>query len=302
MKTNNSFVIIFFYLISVKIAVSQVAWPLSQFNEQHAVVGSVGEYRNTNRFHRGTDISGTGNVYAINSGEVTDITDEGTNNETVWVGNIAYVHVVHSIGIKKGKTVTAGVTVLGTVYSNHVHIQQNNFNFLSHGLSPYVDNISPVINYVEFRQNGADLYTATTLYNKVVTINDVDYTMLYDKVDIIADAKDPGDNGSRMAPISLSYLILNSAGIPVDDWVNSFNFRFTPENTRTRNCFYSGTIQAGVFKYILTSSPNTGPADRYLLTRLDKKTHHKPVGQTIILWLHHVTLNPIILMAYIVSV
>jgi PKD repeat protein len=271
MKTNNSFVIIFFYLISVKIAVSQVAWPLSQFNEQHAVVGSVGEYRNTNRFHRGTDISGTGNVYAINSGEVTDITDEGTNNETVWVGNIAYVHVVHSIGIKKGKTVTAGVTVLGTVYSNHVHIQQNNFNFLSHGLSPYVDNISPVINYVEFRQNGADLYTATTLYNKVVTINDVDYTMLYDKVDIIADAKDPGDNGSRMAPISLSYLILNSAGIPVDDWVNSFNFRFTPENTRTRNCFYSGTIQAGVFKYILTSSPNTGPADRYLLTRLDKK-------------------------------
>ena len=130
MKTNNSFVIIFFYLISVKIAVSQVAWPLSQFNEQHAVVGSVGEYRNTNRFHRGTDISGTGNVYAINSGEVTDITDEGTNNETVWVGNIAYVHVVHSIGIKKGKTVTAGVTVLGTVYSNHVHIQQNNFNFL----------------------------------------------------------------------------------------------------------------------------------------------------------------------------
>ncbi len=242
-------------------------------DQQHWVVGSVGEYRTSyHRFHAGTDVSGLGTAYAINSGTVLLIKNEGTQNEKIIIGNVTYYHVNSGINIWEGKEVQIG-DIIGSVNTtqSHVHIEQRDFNFLSHGLSPYVDNTPPVINYVEFRYNGAGFYSTTALYDNVVTINDVDYTMLFDKVDIIADAKDPGDNNSRMAPIGLSYLVLNSAGIPVGNWVNSINFRITPNNDRTSNCFYSGTIQAGVFKYILTSSPNTGTADRYLLTRLDKK-------------------------------
>jgi len=273
MKTSKIFAIILVNIICVNYAASQVAWPLSPQNQQHWVVGSVGEYRTSyHRFHAGTDVSGLGTAYAINSGTVLLIKNEGTQNEKIIIGNVTYYHVNSGINIWEGKEVQIG-DIIGSVNTtqSHVHIEQRDFNFLSHGLSPYVDNTPPVINYVEFRYNGAGFYSTTALYDNVVTINDVDYTMLFDKVDIIADAKDPGDNNSRMAPIGLSYLVLNSAGIPVGNWVNSINFRITPNNDRTSNCFYSGTIQAGVFKYILTSSPNTGTADRYLLTRLDKK-------------------------------
>ena len=271
MKANRFLFIIANFILCIGNIASQILWPLSPQNQQHSVVGNIGEYRNTNRFHLGTDVSGTGSVYAINSGIVTGFSNIGTRNSTVWVDGYAYIHVIPTTSIKIGSPVVAGQTILGTIYSNHVHIQRNDFNFLNHGLCPYADQNTPVINYVEFREDGANLYRATALLNETSSINGIEYTKVYNKVDIIADVYDPGDNNSFTSPITILYSIFDSYGNRIDDWFNNFDFRNIPENSRATNCFYIGTQQAGVFIYILTSHPTSGNADRYLNTCLNKR-------------------------------
>jgi hypothetical protein len=273
MKTNELFFLLIFIVIFTKGSLSQVVWPLSPQNQQHPVVGSVGEYRTSdNRFHKGTDVSGTGQAYSINSGTVTLISNKGGEYEKIIIGNVTYYHVNSGSYIAEGSTVSIG-QVIGTVNAGmaHVHIEQTDVNFFSHKLFPYVDAINPIINYAEFRRNGANKITITPLYDQTETINAINYTLLYNKVDLIVDTYDPGDGlNHRMAPITLSYHLFDNAMTPIDNWVTNFDFRTTPSNNNTTSCFYSGTLQAGVFKYILTSHPNSTAKDRYLNTCLNK--------------------------------
>jgi hypothetical protein len=258
--------------VSTRIAYSQIDWPISPRNQQHWVVGSVGEYRTSNnRFHKGTDISGSGTAYSVNSGTVNSIINKGGQYERIIIDQVIYYHVNSGNYIEEGEEIIVGqeIGIINTAMG-HVHIERNNFNYLCNGLSPYLDDITPIINYVEFRRNGASLSSTTEKYNEYITLNGSEYTLLWGKVDIITDAKDPGDNNSRMAPIALSYGVLSNNGTLIGDRVNNFNFRNTPSNNRTSSCFYYGTIQSGIFKYILTSHPISGDADRYFHTRLNK--------------------------------
>ena len=67
--------VILFLLISVEVL--GMPWPISQFETQHPITATLGEFRRPWRFHAGIDIgcsAGTP-VYPVVSGIVTEIKD-----------------------------------------------------------------------------------------------------------------------------------------------------------------------------------------------------------------------------------
>lgn len=269
---NNPLIILLLLLSHVSF--SQVIWPVPPFNQQHAIAGTLGEYRNnenqTNpRFHKGTDINGTGNVYPIESGIVTSITGQNTINEKVQVNETKYVHLFSAVTV--GTQVTAGVTVLGTIQSGHVHLEEQNRNFLNHQLYPYVDNgnVAPTIYAVSFRKNGHNLLHSADVLNSQIPIDNTAFTILYRKVDIVANIDDPMNGGyNHAAPNTISYEIFSfDDAESVDGPIQNFNFNVTPDNDHSDSCFGYGTTMSN-FNYILTSHPINNPAPRFFRTNL----------------------------------
>jgi|GEM_PF-2293751 hypothetical protein len=194
MKTN---ILILIFLIPLNIF-CQVSWPISPFNTQHTLTGKVGEYRNTNRFHKGIDIIGNSSVvYATENGIVEEITNVGTSTEQVRVGDLWYTHVVSDVSINDN--VVAGETLIGTMYSEndfpiHIHLEDNTRNLLHNNLSPYVDLTAPTIEAISFRRNGHSLNNATEVYTEVSSYQQNNYTIIYNKLDIVVNASDPEGN------------------------------------------------------------------------------------------------------------
>lgn len=270
---NNPLIILLLLLSHVTFA--QVNWPVPPFDQQHVIRGTIGEYRNnvtqTNpRFHQGTDVDGTGYVYPCESGTVTNITKQNTINEQVQVNNATwYTHLYSAVTI--GSPVTAGVTVLGTIRSGHVHLQELNRNFLNHQLYPYIDNgnVAPTIFAVNFRKNGHDLLHSTDVLNSQIQINNTAFTILYGKVDIVANIEDPmNGGGNHTAPNTISYEIFSyDDAESVEGPVRNFNFNVSPDDDNSENCFGIGTTMSN-FNYILTSHPVNNPSPRFFRTNL----------------------------------
>ena len=81
MKMRSRIILILIFWIITYINFAQVPWPLIPFNEQHNLAGTVGEYRNTGRLHRGVDILGPIDVYAVENGTVSLIQYPGESKE-----------------------------------------------------------------------------------------------------------------------------------------------------------------------------------------------------------------------------
>ncbi len=250
----------------------QLSWPIFPIDTQHTVTGKVGEYRDTDRFHKGVDIIGTSqDVYAIEDGVVDAITNIGTSIEQIRVGNLWYVHVVSDVVI--GDVVLAGVTKLGTMYSinnfpTHVHLEDVTRNLLYENISPYIDTVRPTIEATSFRRNGHNRYSATDPYTETISIGVDDFVIVFGKIDLVVNANDRAGIYT-CAPSSLSYQILKEDGVTsFEDEVVTYQFGGTElSNTRASTCFGFGTAQNN-FNYILTSHPSEGEGDRYFNTIL----------------------------------
>jgi len=103
-------------------------WPVKPFDGEHAINGTLGEFRNRDPLHCGVDIDAlTGTeVYSIDTDPVDSISGAGSMNENVRIGRFRYLHVLHSKGLLAGQQVTALDAPIGTVNSaNHLHLEES---------------------------------------------------------------------------------------------------------------------------------------------------------------------------------
>lgn len=295
MKKCLLYLIVFF--IS-KASFTQINWPTPTPSQQARIAGSMGEYRYSSktarhRFHKGIDITNNGelSVHSVNSGRV--YYENGDDKWNAWttyiqVGDIYYYHVKPKESIINGTvtTVNAGDYIGEMMETDgirpHVHLQQAGTNFLNRLLNPYNDAYTPLFvttsipNGVALYRNGL-LKTTTTpanlILNQQVNINNVNYTVVYDKVDIVAHVVDQqtssngAGGGGQIAPFDISWRVRNEN----NEVLTSNNLRFgaVPNNDAAVSSFHPLSIHPGSPSiHIITSHPTVRPFDRYWNTRL----------------------------------
>lgn len=146
-----------------KIVISQqTQWPFLNSGQQATVFGTTGEYRATNRFHKGVDMSNGSAVYAITAGPVFGVTPQGDPyNNRVIMGNTRYWHVTPIPAIMAGTKTTAAIGDLighfAPISAPHLHLENENFIYLDNHLFPFTDNTQPAFIHTHIPQ-GATFY------------------------------------------------------------------------------------------------------------------------------------------------
>ncbi len=269
------------FLVSLSLN-AQMNWPLMSLTSQHNITGTVGEFRTSYsnpRFHLGLDMTNGSDhsVYAIESGTAIYY-PEGKNSYlkiTNENGSILYIHVTSSVS---NGPVSAGQLIGAMVDQSaiHLHLQNSNYNFLSSNLFPFTDNTPPTIATVKFRQNGHKYSTITAPFTTQININGINYTLIYNKIDIETKVSGPGvsptgsANGNTVAPYSISYDILDFSNNSIFNGpIEHIKFETIPNNSAAQYVFGNGTsFSPAIYNYILTSHPNVQPYDRYWNTAL----------------------------------
>ena len=275
MKINNLFFSLLALLLPFNLQ-AQTSWPLSVFANQHKITGTLGEYRSTNRFHRGTDmVNGADqNVYACNSGTF-NYTPDGINSFISISGanTILYFHVNKNPALLNGDPIIVG-QLIGTMIdqggSTHLHLQQSGNNLLSNNLSPFIDLGPPIINSNKIYTNGILNNVNTEQLNTSVLIDGMPYTIVYNKLDLVADVNDPRINfdgnpligEGALAPYSIAFEIKDINNNSLSPVTTNLEFESYPSNDKANYTFSAGTTQS-IFKYIITNNPFFAPNDRY---------------------------------------
>lgn len=175
MKIFFTNIFIFFLTVSVYSQLDTVKyqWPVTPLQQSQGISGTFCEFRNTgssDHFHNAVDIPEPDGspVYACIDGIVHYVaTNEGSNSyvrvrtnvDGKWK-HLTYLHIVPNPSLSVGEEVTAGVTILGSIYSGmgHTHLIErelvtsassngaaiNNLRE-SGGLTPYNDTFEPTI-------------------------------------------------------------------------------------------------------------------------------------------------------------
>lgn len=156
-------IIIYILLFFSYSSYGQYNWPLEN-NQIGNITGTIGEPRKSNgikgaRLHKGTDITGSNyKVYAINSGNIIVGYTGIPSNSFLKINGIYYYHVRKKATISEGNYINAGDPIgdmmSGGTWPIHVHLQNNQLNFLNNQLTNYTDNVIPIIYNVEFFKNG----------------------------------------------------------------------------------------------------------------------------------------------------
>ena len=301
-KFRLSFIII---LISLYSSNAQVDWPFEDEDTQATIVGSIGEPRATGgvlaRFHKGVDITnGTDyNIYAINAGTVTFFNSGGNwsqGSSYIRIGDVYYYHCRPSASIIQdgsgNSTVEAG-DFIGTMITSgsiHVHLQENNTNYLNSNLDPFVDNHAPILNLTRFN-NGYRIYRNGLTYNstqteqnnleltQTVDIEGESFRTLFSKIDISADVEDRrttptgGDGGGSTAPFGYEIELRTFENPDTNNALHNFSMEFdeVPDNAASDFVFHPQSDpppQAYVCTHIITSNPRDTPYDRYFNTAI----------------------------------
>ncbi|MFQ5604495.1 MAG: FlgD immunoglobulin-like domain containing protein [bacterium] len=151
------------------LAQTQFPWPIDDVNQPHEVSGAFAEYRDTgssDHFHSGTDIPKADGspVYSVKDGVVTRFVTTGSA-AYVRVQDMAYVHIKPNPALAIGDSVFASKTIVGTILpgQGHVHFingnpgAEKNSSLIGSGLTPFVDDCPPRIQYIRFYQNNSNV-------------------------------------------------------------------------------------------------------------------------------------------------
>ena len=303
---------IFLYIVLNSAYGQNGEWPFPNGEWNGVINGSTGEYRRTNntgtpRYHSGLDLTnGTDYaIHAINAGELVWNGDTRQCCSAIGIESdddllIRYIHVLptqairNSIALGEAVMVNEGdhIADMIQVGSIHLHIEASNQNLLLAGFDDFQDNSFPYfdgthINSTDFA-DGVAFYkqglTATTNNHELMRmtnstmIDDRNYLILYDKVDIVAHVIDPGlnSNGSANAnyslvPYEINFNLTDIQGITeILDWSLTFDTRpGTGGNGFGLNGFHPlSTHPHNPGIHIVTSHPSTAPNDRFLNTKL----------------------------------
>ena len=219
-----------------------VHWPttINPTTMVSEVVGTIGEFRGSSRFHQGVDLLPyNGDYRIINPGsclggcEVTTIYDHSSNKDhiilTDHLANLTYKfvhvdvsHLINGHVLKKGDCIESGqeFTTLYNGGNIHLHFEITTIDNITknplHYLPNFVDNIAPKriqnelgIKGFKFNRQNLKLGTTTISYSKYVSVFEKQYLLLYDKVDIqahLVDTRIPSGT-NQVAPYVLEYSI-----------------------------------------------------------------------------------------------
>ncbi|MTI19805.1 PKD domain-containing protein, partial [Fulvivirga sp. RKSG066] len=189
--------------------------------------------------------------------------------------------------------------LISTDITPHLHLQENNTVFAHDNLNPYIDADTGIPVFIDtYIESGVQFYQNGLRHNTLnhaelnltdqQNINNVSYTIIYDKIDIVAHAIDPhvltdgsgasdanGNPVGQLAPYGITYRLLTLDEVNLYDY--SLEFDRVPDNTKAVNVFHptSGTIAyPNPSIHIVTSCPancgNDDISDRFFNTRLKK--------------------------------
>lgn len=241
-------------------------WPVAPTTSQHNITGTTGEARFTAgvpRYHRGTDITGGSNVYAINAGTIDQVVVAGFYGSFVRIGGTYYYHI--NASLPTGTAVAIGDQI-GTMRTDgpiHVHLQRAGTNFLAAVLDPFVDNTDATIFAHTFRRNP---HSFTTTGTQLVQDD------LNGKIDVVLNAQDTrlnstgGNDGGATAPYQVRYDLEDAAGATVE-MIDYITFtQYPADNTSASHVFGINSTTSN-FNWIVTGHPFTMPYDRYWNTK-----------------------------------
>jgi len=291
MKEKSILIITFCSVIffSFSIGLLSYPWPVSPFNSQHQINGTLAEYRPTH-FHAGVDIAAAlnTNVYPVLNGEVPNVFRPGdtpsnndyVNNHFVRVGNFDYVHIVPNQGMinwlythpGQNYSAIACSTLIGTIDNeNHLHFEEEDGaqNPLRVGaLTPFVDTAKPVVEDVDFwKQGTSDELTGA----------------LYGKVDLRVDAYDPrtsanGASAGHWCGIYRIKIEFWSGGERIGDRIAHHIYNSIPPCNLS--IVYASGSSSTNFLYWATNDPFNTPYNKYWNTK-QRKGHDYTVDSPI---------------------
>ena len=253
-------------------------WPVTG---DHPVTGTLGEWRNTPimHLHEGVDIGkGEGTeIYPSAGGFISnspgDI-ERYQNEKFIRVENFKYIHIVldHVLldtlrnQVGQDYEVTAGVTLLGTVSGNHLHLEESDgaLNPLrDRGLDNYTDGADPVVSSIEFYLDFMSDPVRESSYGTVPAGS------LFGKLDILSESKDAqsGGGSDTVSVHRMNYKVLNSAGETVLDSGDTLRFDSVAGGDISFVYANFGSRQSNQSLYYYWAT-NTQTQDRYWNTRL----------------------------------
>lgn len=227
-------------------ALDGLLWPLSPMDGPHEITGTLGEARGgegSERFHAGLDIHASEGtpVVAVRDGVIASplsASDFGTLNESIRIGDIAYVHIrvgrlardeiiddprfvpnldeagkLAGVRVKRGARFSAGEVIGSVNRFNHVHMNVGwpgeEYNPLRFPLVQFQDSVPPAI-----RRGGIRLFDEAG--NSIVEKHN-GRLILTGRVHIVVDAWDQVDGNERRRRLGLyqlGYQVLNRDGSP----------------------------------------------------------------------------------------
>ena len=258
-------------------ALDGLLWPTAPMEGPFEITGTLGEARGgegSERFHRGLDIHASDGteVRAVRDGLVTSplgASDFGSLNESVRIGDVAYVHIrvgrlardqvtddprfiadydetgkVKGIRIRRGAMFSTGDVIGSANRFNHVHMNVGwpgeEYNPLRFSLLQFQDTTPPSI-----RRGGIRLFDET---GNAITTKQKGRVLVSGRVNVVVDAWDQVDGNERRRRLGLyelGYQVLRKDGSPAPGFEaprQSIRFdRLAPDEEAARTVYWSGS-------------------------------------------------------------
>ncbi|MBN1638992.1 MAG: T9SS type A sorting domain-containing protein [Ignavibacteriales bacterium] len=283
--------VLFASIVPAQIDTVKYQWPFPPFNSSHSLTATFCEFRNTtssDHFHNAVDIAEPGGnpCYAGLSGRVYSKVTAGydsyieirTNINGQWK-RINYYHIIPNPSLNVGDSVTAGVTIIGTVENSagHVHLIDRAFNYGSGnlrllnpvrkngGLTPYIDTEAPVISRssIQYRHySSGEILSSNNLSGKIDIIIRVD------------EKNGPSSSHRNNGTYLLGYRVYNSDTSivvyePPDSGVK-YKFDYRPSDSDVHKVFVKGVATLSDPVYWLTN----GDGEKYINQNLSVRDNY----------------------------
>ncbi|MEE9431522.1 MAG: T9SS type A sorting domain-containing protein [Melioribacteraceae bacterium] len=252
-------------------------WPVQPLNSSQSINGAFGEFRNTgssDHFHNAVDIGEPdGNpVYPSISGIVHNKVNNGYNSyinvKSIINGkkkHLTYFHVVPSPSLSIGQQVTAGQTIIGTIYvgAAHVHlIERELVDQNSGALGTAINPIRPDGGLTPFTDTKSPIITKSSLmfYKDNTSSSPIASNQLSGKVDIQIQVRERNGSSSvhtNNGTYLLGYKILSADTSTIvfepNNIGDKYRFYRLPSNSYVHRVFVKGIATTSNPTYWLTN-------------------------------------------------
>lgn len=238
-------------------------WPLKDFDVQHQIIGTFGEYR-TGHFHSAVDINAPESTMVWNiETDTCYISGSGIN-----IGHFRYFHLA-GFRVDNLSLVSAGDSIAKTDSANHVHLMESRTEIKVYGdpanvwwleplrsgaLTPFIDSVSPTIYWTRFYEKD----TGGVAYGDSISSDS-----LQGRIDILSSAGDMRTDstghsaGGNCSIYRIGYLVKDTLGNIVKPYWEKIKFDsvYNHKDTSRLNRTYGPGSATNIFRYWVTNDP-----------------------------------------------